>query len=299
MKKIKILSLVGTALVGLTQPVWAGPHGGAGGFVGGGHFGGGGHVGGASRPAPAFSGGSLRAAPVFRGSGAYFTGRSVSGPGHAPRFYYRSSNRMPDVTPHGFTAPTSRSINPNTGRVTVANSQPNRVSSVAGRSRVSDPRTSTAANAHSFIRNHAFARHDANWHHDWDRRHAHFHNGHVFVFLDGFWWGLDPGLYPYDYYAYGDYPDGYDYGYPNGYYGDYGYYDPGYVASDQYANNATVGAVQSQLAKLGYYRGTIDGILGDQTQDSIARYQEDHDLSVTGTLTAATLRSLGLAGAAS
>ena len=42
MKKIKLLSLVSTALVGLAQPTWAGPHGGGGGFGGGG-FAGGGH----------------------------------------------------------------------------------------------------------------------------------------------------------------------------------------------------------------------------------------------------------------
>ncbi|PYJ17291.1 MAG: hypothetical protein DME96_06530 [Verrucomicrobia bacterium] len=40
--------------------------------------------------------------------------------------------------------------------------------------------------------------------------------------------------------------------------------------------------------------GAIDGALGDQTEAAIAHYQEDHDLSVTGTLTAATLQSLGL-----
>jgi Putative peptidoglycan binding domain len=173
------------------------------------------------------------------------------------------------------------------------------VGSIAGRSRVSDSRTSTAANRQSFIKNHAFARHDANRHRDWDRRHAHFHHGHVFVFIDGFWWGLDPWYYPY--YAYGYYPYDY-YGYPYDY-SDYYPYDyddqPDYAASDQYANNATVSAVQSELAKLGYYQGAIDGILGDETEAAIAGYQEDHDLSVTGTLTAATLQALRLPRTAS
>src|SRR5882672_2105614 len=40
-------------------------------------------------------------------------------------------------------------------------------------------------------------RHDANWHRDWDRRHAHFFRNRFFVFDDGFWFGLD-GYYPYD-----------------------------------------------------------------------------------------------------
>ncbi len=37
------------------------------------------------------------------------------------------------------------------------------------------------------------------------------------------------------------------------------------------------------------------GGVGDQTEDALARYEEDHDLSVTGTVTAAALQSLGLA----
>ena len=56
--------------------------------------------------------------------------------------------------------------------------------------------------------------------------------------------------------------------------------------------NATVSAVQSELAKLGYYNGVIDGSLGDQTEAAVARYQEDNDLSVTGIVDAATLQSL-------
>ena len=37
------------------------------------------------------------------------------------------------------------------------------------------------------------------WHGDWDRRHAHFEHGRFFVFIDGFWCGLDTGFYPWDY----------------------------------------------------------------------------------------------------
>ena len=293
MKKINLLSLVSIALVGLTQPVWAGPHGGGGGFAGGGHFGGGGPF-----------GGGFRAAPAFSGGGARFGGRSVGGLARGPQFYYGGS-RMSAVRSYGFTGSASRSITPYAGRKTTITNQPNRVGSIAGRSGVSNSRVSTGSNRKSFIKNHAFTRHDANWHHDWDRRHAHFDHGHAFVFSDGFWWGLDPGSYPFDAYADGSYPYDYYSGYPsdynNGYYdGDNGYYDdPGYGASDQYGNNETVSAVQSQLAKLGYYRGAVDGTLGDETEDAIARYEEDHDLSVTGTITAAALQSLGLARGAS
>ena len=174
---------------------------------------------------------------------------------------------------------------------------------MAGRNRLSDPRVSNARNR-EFVRNHASERHDGNWHRDWDRHRAHFHNNRVFVFVGGFWWGLYPWDY-YPYYAYGypyDYYDGYPSDYYNGY--PYSYYDssypsdyndqPTYGGSQQSVANATVSAVQSELAKLGYYNGTIDGVLGDETEASLARYQQDQDLSVTGTVNAATLQSLGI-----
>ena len=115
-------------------------------------------------------------------------------------------------------------------------------------------------------------RHDANWHRDWDRHHGHFFHHRFFVFNDGFWFGLDPWFYPYDdYYAYGD----------QDYYG----YDTAV---------SMVGAVQSDLAREGYYRGVIDGVYGPQTRVAITRYQSNHGLQVTGSLTTATLQSLGL-----
>ena len=48
----------------------------------------------------------------------------------------------------------------------------------------------------SSLRNHIVARHDPNWHNDWDRRHVHFNHGRFFVFVDGFWCGLDDGFFP-------------------------------------------------------------------------------------------------------
>ncbi|PYK48769.1 MAG: hypothetical protein DME20_08225 [Verrucomicrobia bacterium] len=329
MKKIKLIILTGTALVGLGQMAWAGPRGGGGGFGGGGHFGGfagGGHFGGGHFSG--YAGGGFRAAPAFSGSGARFSGRSIGALTPAPQqFSYYNGARTSGRTQHAFVRQLpNRSTTPyassratitrqqnragslvrQNGRVSsqetsaAANRQPSRVDSIAGRNRVSDPRASTASNRQSFIRNHAFARHDANWHRDWDKHRAHFHNNVVFVFVDGFWWGLYPWDY-YPYYAYGYYP--YDY-YDNPYdYYDYSPYDyndqSAYVDSDQYGNNTTVSAVQSELAKLGYYHGSIDGVVGDETQAALARYQEDHDLSVTGTLTAATLQSLGLPRTAS
>jgi hypothetical protein len=322
---------------------FGGGHFGGGGDFGGSHFSGGGiraapgfsggaRFGSGYRAAPAFHGGGFRAAPDFRSSGAYFTGRNNSGLNGAPRSYYRRGG-VPSVRSPGFTASGNRSLTSNTRRapaisgrpnpggslttqntrgsnsqVAAANRQPNRAGSIAGRNQPSGARTSTAANRQSFLRNHAFARHDSNWHHDWDKRHAHFDHNRVFVFVNGFWWGLYPsdyypyasGDYPYDYN--GSYPDDYS-GYPYDYYGGYYPYDDYQdnndndstnTASDQYGNNVTISAVQSGLAKLRYYRGAIDGVEGDETQAALARYQQDRDLSVTGTLSPDTLQSLGL-----
>jgi Putative peptidoglycan binding domain len=216
---------------------------------------------------------------------------------------------------------TSQNTRVANSQVAEANRQPNRTGSMARQNRVSDPRTSTAANRQSFVKNHASERHDANnWHRDWDRHRAHFHNNRVFVFVNGLWWGLYPWDYypyyaygyPYDYYngypydSYNDYPYGsyndYPYGYYNGY--PYSYYDssypsdyddqPSYGRSQQSVANATVSAVQSELAKLGYYNGEIDGVLGDETEAALARYQQGQGISVTGTVSAATLQSLGI-----
>lgn len=279
MKTTTLFSLIGTTLISVSVPAWAGPHGGGGGFAGGGHFGG-------------FSGG-IRAAPTFSGGGVRFSGnRNIGGISRAPQqFSYYGGVRPSVVAPPASARQLpERSISPNIVRPAAVNRQSNRVDSTVGQRRVSDPRISTAANRQSFIKHHAFARHDANWHRDWDKRRAHSHHGRVFVFIDGSWWGLYPwdyspydasDYYPNDYYDYDNYPSGYD--------DQSAYGDP-----DQYESNSTVSAVQSALAELGYYRSAVDGVDGDETQAALARYQEDHDLSVTGTLTAATLQSLGL-----
>ena len=40
--------------------------------------------------------------------------------------------------------------------------------------------------------------------------------------------------------------------------------------------------VQAALRKLGYYTGSIDGLMGPATQTAIRTFQIDHGLSVTG-----------------
>ncbi len=288
MKRITLFSLIAIAVVSVSQTMLA--RGGGGGFGGGGHGGGGGHFGGGGFGGGHFGGahfggrsGGFRGAPGFYGRGAYFTPRAYSG-----------GARTSTVRPRTVTI--GRSASPNAGRVAAANRQPSRVGSLGTRNRLSNPRTSTARNRESFNNNHVFARHDGNWHRDWDKHRGHFWNGHWWAWYGGSWLGLDAGFYPWDLYDYGYYPYDYYGGNPDDYSGDYpdDYNDPSsYVASAQSPNNDTMSAVQSQLAKRGYYNGAIDGMLGDETEAALARYQEDHDLSVTGTVTAATLQSLG------
>jgi hypothetical protein len=135
MKTIKLLSLVGTALVGLTMPSWAAPRAGGVGFG---------------------------IPQVQRGVPHSVAGR--------PRFSGQTGILL--------------------GRQRGAMPSPARPSQIF-RQRGLNGRT-----------DHIFARHDANWHGDWDRRHAHFDQGHFFVFIDGFWCGLDAGFYPWDYLPY-------------------------------------------------------------------------------------------------
>jgi len=131
MKKIKLLSLVSTALVGLTQPVWAGPHGGGGGFAGGGHFGGGGHF------AVAFA--QHRLSLVA----AHVLAAEVSADWLADPNSTMEAVGCLAVRSHGFTGSASRSINSYAGRRTTITHQPNRVGSIAGRSGVSNSKVST------------------------------------------------------------------------------------------------------------------------------------------------------------
>jgi hypothetical protein len=70
-----------------------------------------------------------------------------------------------------------------------------------------------------------------------------------------------------------------------------------YLGSDYgggYAHDNTGAAVQSELARRGYYHGSIDGAIGPMSSRAISRYQMDHGLPVTGSITSSLLRSLGL-----
>ena len=247
--------IVGITTVVLSPIAWAAGHGGGGGgFGGGGHFGGGG-----------FHGGGVAAGGVgTRGGGVGFGGMRPRG--GAPNF----EGAGPRFSSFGHPS----HLRPQTG------------SSSASRPAIARQTDQRFSN----LRNHVVSQHDANWHNDWDRRHAHFDHNRFFVFIDGFWCGLDAGYFPWDYLPY--YPNDY---YPYDYYTDV---DPNDYNGANYnvdpTDSAEVQAVQTQLFNLGYYSGSIDGVFGPTTRDAVAKYQIADQLNVTGSLSPDTLQSLGL-----
>ena len=117
------------------------------------------------------------------------------------------------------------------------------------------------------------------------------------------WWGWGWGYpygygygYPYGYYGYG-YGDPYgyggygyggygygDYGYGNGYGNGYGYGSGGQNGGSQYgsATRSRVAELQRRLSRAGYYRGSIDGVLGPQTRRAIRAYEQEHGYADAG-----------------
>src|SRR6266567_3375934 len=322
--------LASVALIGQAQG--GDNHGGGmrGGF-GGPAFSGGGHVvGGGVRAGPVgggFRGGGFQAAaPAFGGVRRSFgVGTRGGGVGFGIPRYSSSGARPLYRRPVYYNGRVGRSVTPSIGARTAASRPQNRFSSTrnsvgqrpaaaSNRAAVASAARSLGTAAHRGLNgrtDHIAERHPANWwHRDWDRRHAHFDHGHFFVFADGFWCGLDAGIFPWDYLPYnaGDY-------YPYDYYTDVQPYDNTAPANDYpydyytggqpddntapadgspAADTTTVQAVQTELTQLGYYNGPIDGIFGPTTRDAVAKYQMDKQLDVTGSLSPDTLQSLGV-----
>src|SRR6267143_855403 len=274
MKKLKLLSLVGITSIALTHAGLAAGHGGG----GGGHFGGGGFHGGGFHGG-GFGGGHAGGARFGGGhfggrGGPHFGGQGFSG---RPGYHYSRGMRFTNSRAGQLRSPVHRSpsvARPNRGITNSAMRQ----SRTSGRS------------AFNGRMGHIAERHDANWHRDWDRQHAHFFRNRFFVFDNGFWFGLDPGFFPWDYYPYYAY-DYYPYDYYTG-------VQPDDNAAPAYSGapvaDPTVTAVQTQLTQLGYYNGPVDGIFGPLTRDAVAKYQIAKHLDVTGSLSAQTLQAFGL-----
>ena len=125
---------------------------------------------------------------------------------------------------------------------------------------------------YTVFRNYNSQWHDQNW---WRSR---YRNNIVFVFgapyywNAGYWfpaWGYNPNAY----YAW----DGPIYAY-------------NHLPPDQVIAN-----VQAALQQQGYYRGSVDGLIGPLTRGAIADYQRDHGLYITSVIDQPTLQSLGMA----
>ncbi len=335
MKKFRFLSLVGITSIALAHAAWADPH--VGGFGGGGFSGGGRVGGGGGRAGPIGDGGGFRGGgfhttgPVFGGARRSFgVGTRGGGVGFGIPRYSSFGARPSYRQPAYYNGRGGRSVTPFIGARTAASRSQNRFSSIrnpvgqrpaaTSRAGIASATRSPGTAAHRRLNgrtDHIAERHPANWwHRDWDRRHAHFDHGHFFVFVNGFWCGLDAGIFPWDYlpyYANDYYPYDY-YTYPYNYNTDvppednttpasnypYAYYtgaqsdDNTAPANEAPVTDSTVQAVQTELSQLGYYNGPIDGIFGPMTRDAVAKYQIDKQLDVTGSLSPDTLQSLGV-----
>lgn len=69
---------------------------------------------------------------------------------------------------------------------------------------------------------------------------------------------------------------------------------PAYGYQGASYENSLLASAQARLARLGYYRGYIDGDFGPQTSRAVRNYQIDYGLPVTGRLDGRTLASLGI-----
>jgi hypothetical protein len=134
---------------------------------------------------------------------------------------------------------------------------------------------STVRASANHSRNHNWRHHNPR-NHNW--RHHRHHRSRVF-FNVGYGYPFGYG-YPY----YGHYPYGYRY-----------YAGPReaiYQAAT--SNRALAIEVQRRLARAGYYRGAIDGVIGSGTRNAIRSYERAHGLRVDGLLDQRLLATMGL-----
>jgi hypothetical protein len=80
----------------------------------------------------------------------------------------------------------------------------------------------------------------------------------------------------------------------NGYRYEYAYNDSGPAYDFRYWQDLTM-KIQSELARLGYYHGQINGVIDSSSRQAIRAFQRAHELPGTGLIDAELLRSLKLA----
>jgi hypothetical protein len=117
-----------------------------------------------------------------------------------------------------------------------------------------------------------------------DRRFRDFDRGFFDFGFSGFSYPYyDPYYYPYDDSPYDPYSD-------------YGY--DAYLGANNSAvrrsskSDEVASLVQSALAKRGYYRGPIDGVIGTRSRRAIRGFQNDQGLPVTGSIDGKLIKTL-------
>ena len=129
---------------------------------------------------------------------------------------------------------------------------------------------------------------------------GHHHHGNYgrYYYLGGIPYFYPFGFgfgYPYYYGSYyGGFGDGYGYGYGATPYAGATY--NGRIADDssrQQDGGSLPEAVQRQLAKRGYYKGTVDGQFGPASRSALSRFQKKQGLKETGKIDEPTLEALG------
>ncbi|HEY4272755.1 MAG TPA: peptidoglycan-binding protein [Candidatus Udaeobacter sp.] len=125
---------------------------------------------------------------------------------------------------------------------------------------------------YTVFRNYKSQWHDQNW---W---HNHYRNNFVFVFGAPYYWNAGYWFPAWGYY-------------PNAYYA----WDGPIYAYNHLPPDQVIANVQAALQQQGYYRGSVDGLIGPLTRDAIADYQRDHGLYITSAIDQPTLQSLGMA----
>jgi hypothetical protein len=282
MKNICTFGVTVAASVALLQSAEGGSRGSARSFASAPHFSP--AVSHFSGPSRSYSGNGARFNSAARFSqGATFHNRSYVPTG--PRFSGATALRNPTYSPNRTRFAGNRTTAFNSANL------------AAGRTRFAANQTA-GIRSQGFNRERVVARHSPNWNRNWDRRRDHFWNGRRCHFRNNVWviyepFFFSPYAYGYGYYPYGSYYDNAAYSYDdryaqNEYSADTDYSQPAEESGSRVSN------VQSALAREGYYDGPIDGSLGPATQKALRRYQRDHGLQVTGSVSRGVLEALRL-----
>jgi hypothetical protein len=121
-----------------------------------------------------------------------------------------------------------------------------------------------------------------------------FWNVGIGVPFYGGYYGGSPYYGGYPYYG-SSYYGGYSYGYSYPYGYGANYYGSSYPSYYRGSSGSTVARVQERLARSGYYRGPIDGVMGPRTRYAIRVYERRHGLPADGIIDRRLLATMGIA----